>query len=71
MEYPCGHTAFGFFINSIVWVLVIQRDAVSVNRFSGRGPDGHVIYDNLLYTHVEKKFVNPQLALTHALGLNA
>jgi hypothetical protein len=25
----------------------------------GRGPDGRVMHDNLLYTHVEKKCVSP------------
>jgi hypothetical protein len=36
---------------------------VPVNRFLGRGPDGRVIHDNLLYTHVEKKYVNPCVVL--------
>lgn len=33
----------------------IKHSAVPVNRFMTRTPDGRLIHDNRLYTHVEEK----------------
>ncbi|KAI2838657.1 hypothetical protein CBS12448_10830 [Aspergillus niger] len=41
-------------LHQLGYLPAIQRDAVPVNRFLSRGPDGRVMHDNLLYTLVEK-----------------
>lgn len=50
-------------LHQLGYLPAIQRDAVPVNRFLSRGPDGRVMHDNLLYTLVEKKYVSPHVLL--------
>lgn len=42
-------------LNQLGYLDAIKAASVPINRFQCRAPDGRLIHDNLLYTHIEEK----------------